>query len=219
MQNSIQKKNKKILFLIDIKNRDLPSSALIAYHLMKMKYKVYFQSVLNPQNNFGFHKKTFDAVIFPKFNNSGDRFIYSYLQAKKNNKLIICIENEGNQNYLNKKKFLFHPDVYFFWGNQQKKKYNFKKNIRKVLGSPKMDFFHKKFRKITSTKAIKNKLGIKNKTKIITFMTRTQEAHREINQIKAISKRRKKMYLEPPHLFLDFYKATRKILKKKYISS
>lgn len=156
----MQKKNKKILFLIDIKRRDLPSSALIAYFLIKMKYEVYFQSISSPQKNFGYSKKRFEAIIFPKFNLHSDIFHYSFLQAKKNNSLIICIESEGNQNYTNIKKYKFHPDIYFFWGKNQKKKYYFKRNIKKVLGSPRMDFFHKKFEKLSSKKNIKKQLGI-----------------------------------------------------------
>lgn len=207
------KKIKKILFLIDIKNRDLPSSALIAYHLIKMKHKVFFQSITNTINNFGYPEIKFDAVIFPKFNNVSDSFKYSYLISKKKNYLTFCIESEGNQNYKNNKKIVYHPDVYFFWGEKQKKKYLNKKTIKKVLGSPRLDFFHPKFKKLVDFNKIRERLGLSKDTKIITFTTRTQEAHKTNKHINKIFQRRKKMYVEPKELFFNFYKSSKKILK------
>lgn len=213
IMQKFSKKIKKILFLIDIKNRDLPSSALIAYHLIKMKHKVFFQSITNPINNFGYPEIKFDAVIFPKFNNVSDSFKYSYLISKKKNYLTFCIENEGNQNYKNYKKFLYHPDVYFFWGAQQKKKYSYKNNVKKVLGSPRLDFFHPKFEKLADVNKIRKRLGLNKDTKIITVTTRTQEAHKIDKQINKIFQRRKLMYVEPKELFFNYYQGSKKILK------
>ena len=54
----------KILISIDLKHRDLPSSALIGFHLKKLGHQVKFCSVWNEDLIMKDFKA--DAIILPK---------------------------------------------------------------------------------------------------------------------------------------------------------
>ena len=96
---------KTILFIVDVKPRDLASIALISYYLKK-KYKIVYgrsNELLN------YIDKKFDCVILPKINRFDDIFKYFIFETVRKEKKIICIENEGNINVKIKKNFLLFP--------------------------------------------------------------------------------------------------------------
>jgi len=202
---------KTILFIVDVKPRDLASIALISYYLKK-KYKIIYgrsNELLN------YIDKKFDCVILPKMNRFDDIFKYFIFETVRKEKKIICIENEGNINVKIKKNFLLFPNLFFFWGKKQFKNYKdffpIKNNI-KIMGNPRLDFFHKKFNSLLIDK--KNYLK-KNRLKnnfCLTFTTRTQEAHKSLSIISNISKRRSYMYSEPKKYFKDYASSARKML-------
>ena len=103
---------KKILLIVDIKNRDLPSLALIGYFLKK-KYEIIYRRVdeIEYQTNV-----KFDCVILPKMNRFDDAFKFFVLDTLKKKKKIICIENEGNISANIKKKIFHFTGFIFFVG-------------------------------------------------------------------------------------------------------
>ena len=203
---------KKILLIVDIKSRDLPSLALIGYFLKK-KYDITYGRVneLEHQTNL-----EFDCVVLPKMNRFDDAFKFFVLDTIQKKRKIICIENEGNISANIKKKFFILPDLYFFWGKNQMKDYRKffkKKNFFEVLGNPRLDFFHNRFKKLLiDKKKFLKKLNLKNQF-CLTITTRTQVAHKHKKIISNITSRRQLMYNEPKNYFFDYANASKTILK------
>lgn len=203
---------KKILLIVDIKSRDLPSLALIGYFL-KNKYDIKYGRV----NELEYQTKLeFDCVILPKMNRFDDAFKFFILDTIQKNRKIICIENEGNISANIKKNFFALPDLYFFWGKRQMEDYKRlfkKKSFFEVLGNPRLDFFHNKFKKLLiDKKKFLKKLNLKNEF-CLTITTRTQEAHKNKKNISNIMSRRQLMYKEPNNYFFDYVNASKTILK------
>ena len=143
---------KTILFIVDIKSRDLPSISLIGYFLKK-KYKVIYGRANELEK---YVNKNFDCVVLPKINRFDESFKYFVYETLRKNKFLICIENEGNINVKIKKKFLVIPHLFIFWGKEQFKKYKkffLKDNNYKILGNPRLDFFHKKMNNLLIDKS------------------------------------------------------------------
>lgn len=177
---------KKILFLIDIKSRDLPSSSLIGYELKKRGYKVYF-CALHQEDQIINHIKP-DCIILNKPIYFDEKILKWKLQGIR----IISFDTEGNpQDKVCLYKIKKFPDLLIFWNKNEKLKYDkyfkFKNSYLTgpvpktfVGGGIRLDFFHKKFKSIfSSTNINKNK-------KIITIASSTQEAHlneKDINRI------------------------------------
>ena len=202
---------KTILFIVDVKLRDLPSIALISYYLKK-KYKIIYGRVNELEN---YIDKKFDCVILPKMNKFDDTSKYFVFETIRKKRIIICIENEGNINVKIKKNFLFIPHLFFFWGKNQLKNYKntfYKKKNIKIMGNPRLDFFHEKFNSLLiDKKSYLKKNNLKNNF-CLTFTTRTQEAHKPSSVISNIAKRRSLMYVEPKKYFKDYANSAKKCL-------
>ena len=203
---------KKILLIVDIKSRDLPSLALIGYFLKK-KYEIIYRRVdeIEYQTNV-----KFDCVILPKMNRFDDAFKFFFLETLKKKKKIICIENEGNISANIKKKFFILPDLYFLWGRTQQRKYKkvfTNKTAFKVLGNPRLDFFHHKFKELLIDKKEFLETNNLKDQFCLTFTTRTQEAHKDKKLISKIMNRRQFMYKESKNYFSDYVKSSKAMLK------
>ncbi len=159
---------RKILFLVDHKHRDLPSLSLIGFFLKK-KHKIYFRPLSKPDIE----------IIDPEFiiisriiRNKRQMPTINKWQSEK--RKIIVIDSEGNQQ---SKTFLpkisFKPDLLFIWNKTELERHS--KEIAKykikteICGSPRLDFFHDKFKNFFSEiKKLKKELAI-TKNKVVTF--------------------------------------------------
>ena len=170
----------KILFLVDHKHRDFIGLALIGY-LLEKKYSIVYR----PLNNPIVDKIDPDVIIFPNCYPAKETISKIRSWQKKGIKIVI-IETEGNMQWRGaQKKITFKPDLYFFWSNFEKEKYKNHLKINEiknfVVGSPRMDLFHKNYKYLLKPTFNKN-----NKINV-TFagMTTYQFLDQEkINQIK-----------------------------------
>jgi len=217
---------KKILFYVDHKFRDLPSLARIGYILKNKGYKVYFAPLWLWEVSID---KDIIVLNKPLFKNE-------YKKYNWNNKKIIIIESEGcNQDFpIFKRRVLMNVDLYFFWSEFEKKKYEKINHIKKkiVAGCPRMDFVNDKiYPKKNSFKLIKKKIKILNSnTKIITIATSTQEAHLGSKKIKTILQRRNSQFVQSMDYLMhvkntkknlnftkEILKKIKKIIKNNYL--
>ena len=183
---------KKILFLIDIKSRDLPSSSLIGYELKKRGYEVFF-CALHEEDQFLKKIKPNCIVI-----NKPIYFDEKILKWKLLGIKIISFDTEGNpQDKFCLYKIKIFPDLLIYWNKIEKLKYEKYFKLKNSLftgpipktfvgGGIRIDFFHKKFQKIF----LKQKNN--SNKKIITVASSTQEAHLSNRQVNKIYQLRQK---------------------------
>ena len=173
----------KILVSIDLKHRDLPSSALIGFHLEKLGHEVRFCSVWDEDSIMKNFKA--DAIILPK------PVFSSTLVAKWKLKGIttISLNTEGNPQ---DKHYQYHipvaTDLLITWNEKQKKSHLdfFKKYPTSTYGMPdvvnlgcmRLDLHHNKhsFLFKDSKKDLYRKFKLEEGKKIITIATSTQDA-------------------------------------------
>tara|TARA_B100000965_G_C19603452_1_gene764475 strand:- start:15886 stop:17160 length:1275 start_codon:yes stop_codon:yes gene_type:complete len=204
--------NNKILFLVDHKHRDLPGLSLIGFYLKNIGYKVFYRRVWDTKHLY------FDPsiIIIPKANNGSKEFINRCNKWRKSGIKLIVIETEGNEPWTPAKKLMNTvPDLFFFWNKvEQKKHENFlkKNNVKsKVIGSPRLDFFHPfLFKNLNNRKKIINELGINDSLKTITFATNNSYEGLSDENIKLKRKRYSEVYEKCDFdKYLDFMKDVR----------
>jgi surface carbohydrate biosynthesis protein len=166
--NEFSKKSCKILFVVDHKHRDLGGVALIGYYLRFLGYDVRYVALWEEDGIIS----QFDpgTVVLPK----PISHINKAIGWKKNGRSIIVVDTEGSAQDLDM-RILVSPDVYFFWNpgtfKQYMPRFNEKATKMIVVGSPRLDFFHKRFRNIFgSRKNILRKIGLPDR-KTITIAT------------------------------------------------
>ena len=129
------KNNKKIVFFLDHKHRDLLSTIKIAKYLKKKKFKFK----ITPQWKFNIIDK-FD----PKFIVLGKNNIHDFekIRWKLEGRKIISIPNE-NFHLKNIDKIDISCDLNFYWNENTKKQQQIQ-NQKIVAGNPRTDFINKK---------------------------------------------------------------------------
>ena len=192
--------NKRILFLVDHKHRDLPSLSLIGFFLQNKGYDLKYIEIW--QENEIINEFNPDYIILPKPGYAVDRLIKFKIDGRKT----IVINTEGN---LQENKSVLNipipPDLYFFWNRTQfnvdKKTLNKSKTKLVLAGCPRMDFLTGKlYKSIFPSKdqlLEKYKLPVTNKT--ITIATASQDAHFDENLLRKKEKIQKKKYREAPN--------------------
>ena len=192
--------NKRILFLVDHKHRDLPSSSLIGFFLQNKGYDLKYIEIW--QENEIINEFNPDYIILPKPGYAVDRLIKFKIDGRKT----IVINTEGN---LQENKSVLNipmpPDLYFFWNRTQfnvdKKTLNKSKTKLVLAGCPRMDFLTGKlYKSIFPSKdqlLEKYKLPVTNKT--ITIATASQDAYFDENLLRKKEKIQKKKYREAPN--------------------
>lgn len=205
--------NNKILFLVDHKHRDLPGLALIGYFLKEIGYKIFYRRVWDTKYLY------FDPsiIIIPKANNGSIEFINKCNKWRKLGIRLIVIETEGNEQWLIGKKIMNTvPDLFFFWNSIEKQKHESflnKNNVQsKVVGSPRLDFFHPSlFKILNNKKKIINEIGINDSLKTITVATNNSYEGLSDDNIELKRKRYSEVYQNCDFdKYLDFMKDVRK---------
>jgi surface carbohydrate biosynthesis protein len=184
--------NKKILFLVDHKHRDLPGLSLISYFLNHYGC----QSKIVALGSYDEIIRTFDPeyIVLPKPNHDLEKMMSWRLAGRK----IIIIDAEGNpqdKNFIY--KIRVKPDLYIFWNNEIKhrysqlsKQYN---TVLKTLGFYRSDFLHPDLHDlIPSREVILKKYNLDALSKTITIATSTQDAHFSKKRLHDKNKRRAK---------------------------
>jgi len=192
--------NKRILFLVDHKYRDLQSLSLIGYLLGEKGYDVKFIAIW--QENDIINEFNPSYIVLPKPGYAVDRLIKFKIDGRKT----IVINTEGN---LQENKSVLNipmpPDLYFFWNRTQFNvdKETLKKSKTKLVlaGCPRMDFLTGKlYKSIFPSKdqlLEKYKLPVTNKT--ITIATASQDAHFSEALIQQKEKIQKQKYRDAPN--------------------
>jgi len=190
------KHNKRILFLVDHKHRDLPSLSLIGYFLRQIGYEVKYVALW--QENSIIRSFNPHYLILPKPIYELRRLIKYKLEDRK----LIIIDTEGNpQDRKFKMNIEVPPDLYFFWNRIMLERHtpslSKKGTILKLLGCPRLDFFHQKYAKLYPFReSLLKKYGLSRDNKTITIATSTQDSHFSDERLKNMAKRRKRILLE-----------------------
>ena len=164
------KNNKKIVFFLDHKHRDLLSTVSISNFLKLQKFK----TKIVPQWKFNIINQ-FD----PKFIVLGKNNIHDFekIRWKLEGRKIISIPNE-NFHLKNIDKIDISCDLNFYW-NKNTKNQQIIKNKKIVVGNPRTDFIKKKtykLKKKTITFALPpSKQELKNYTDLIKFSKAQQK--------------------------------------------
>ena len=190
----MDKSDNKILFLVDHKHRDLPSLSLIGFYLEKFFFKKIYYVATSLEDKL-IKKINPKYIIIPKITYGISKQIKWKLEGRK----IIIIETEGNpQNDAIYHNITVYPDLYFFWNKKSMQHYykKLERNGTKMIigGNYRTDIFCKPFKTIFNANETKERLGITNYKKIITFATSTQEAHRSKKTQKKNRKKLNKSY-------------------------
>ena len=190
------KHDRHILFLVDHKHRDLPSLSLIGFFLCQMNYEVKYVALLQEDAIMRSFNPRY--LILPKPIYELSRLIKYKLEGRK----LIIIDTEGNSQY---RKFKMNikvpPDLYFFWNRIMLERHtpplSKKGTILKLLGCPRLDFFHQKYAKLYSSReSLLKKYGLSRDNKTITIATSTPDSHFSDERLKNMAKIRKRILLE-----------------------
>jgi len=216
--------SKKIIFLVDHKHRDFPSLCLIGLFLENYGHKVFYKNIHEPDIEI----ISPDIVVEGKYSRPKE-WIEKIKSWQKKNIKILVIETEGIHQgigFLPLKNYFCN--LGFFWNKYHGYKIeNFEKKNFHILGSPRIDFFHKNLRGLIKKDKILKVLGINNKKKpIITLATTNTYERLSKKQIKNIKTRYYKVHKsnakfehlllyqkESKNLFINFCKD---ILKNNY---
>ena len=189
--------NRRILFLVDHKHRDLPSLSLIGYLLQKKGYDVKYKAIW--LENEIINKFNPGYIVLPKPVYAIDRLIKFKIDGRKT----IVINTEGNpQDIKLAMKIPIPPDLFFFWNQTQleldKKILNESKIELVLAGCPRMDFLMGELYEsiFPSKHELLKKYNLSDKNKTITIATSCQDAHFDEKLIQQKEKIRKKKFRE-----------------------
>lgn len=184
----------RILFLVDHKHRDLPSLALMAFHLNARGDDARLVALGSEEKIV----KDFDPhfMVIPKPNYNFARLYLWKLSGRK----IIVVDSEGNHQDKNlTMRIKLAPDLYCFWNAKMKRKYE--KTITKrggeseVLGFYRGDLLHQKYRGVYGTDLqLREHYGVPEDGMVITVATSTQDSHFSERRRSAKAKRRAKAF-------------------------
>ena len=184
--------NKKILFLVDHKHRDLPGLSLIAYFLNHFGC----ESKIVALGKYDKIIKSFDPmyIVLPKPNHNFSKL----MSWRRDGRKIIIIDAEGNpqdKNFIY--KIRVKPDLYIFWNKEIESRYTDLSNkyntVLKTLGFYRSDFLHYHFHDLMlSREKLLNKYNLNVSGKTITIATATQDSHFSAKRLKLKDRRRKK---------------------------
>jgi surface carbohydrate biosynthesis protein len=187
--------NRRILFLVDHKHRDLPSLSLIGYLLQKKGYDVKYNAIW--LENEIINEFNPGYIVLPKPVYAIDRLIKFKIDGRKT----IVINTEGNpQDIKLAMKIPMPPDLFFFWNQTQleldKKILN--ESRIELAGCPRMDFLMGELYEsiFPSKHELLEKYNLSDKNKTITIATSCQDAHFDEKLIQQKEKIRKKKFRE-----------------------
>lgn len=170
-----------ILYIVDLKHRDLPIARQIGRKLKNFNYKVglcngaitYAQiSKLKPQ-----------LLIIPKGNWNPVIVSKCILNSIK----VVVIETEGNpQDKFFKANVLVEPDLHLFWNHEQKKIYKYTTAQKIVLGNPRTDLL------IQKKSILEKNCTSLHQHKYITIATASQDTHYSPQMLKNKAIKRKR---------------------------
>lgn len=188
---SCPKHNKRILFLVDHKHRDLPSLSLIGYFLRQMGYKVKYVALW--QEDLVIRSFQPKYLVLPKPIYELKRQIRFKIRGHK----LIVIDTEGNPGG---KRFKLNiqipPDLYFFWNESELQiaitSLSSANTILKLAGCPRTDFLKDKFLDLfPSREELLQQYSLSLQRKTVTIATATANAYlsgellkRKIEQLK-----------------------------------
>jgi surface carbohydrate biosynthesis protein len=170
---SCSKYNKRILFLVDHKHRDLPSLSLIGYFLRQMGYEVKYVALWQEDPVIRSFKPR--HLVLPKPLYELRRLFRFKIGGHK----LIVINTEGNQTY--QLNIEVPPDLYFFWNKSQLQidsaRLSGGKTIFKLAGCPRTDFFEDKLCNLPpSREGLLKQYKLSKRRKTITVATSTTYA-------------------------------------------
>ena len=171
-----------ILYIVDLKHRDLPTAKRIGHHLTLQKFKV---GLCNGAITFAqINNIKPRALIIPKANWNPSVVAQCIINSIK----IIVIETEGNpQDKFFKANVLVAPDLHIFWNNEQQNLYKYSPITKKiVVGNPRTDL-------LIESLSLQDKVGSNsNDCKFITIATASQDSHYSPQRLKNKANRRKR---------------------------
>jgi len=187
---------KKFLFLVDHKHRDLPSLSLIAYFLNK-------SGCIAKLVGIGFEDDLIsqfdpDFVVLPKPVYDFKKLIEWKILGRK----IIVVESEGNpQDIAYKIRIRVAPELFCFWSEEIKERYRnqLEKSGTKleVIGFHRSDLLHKKYLDLFPAKEeLLTSYGLDPNKKTITIATSTQDSHFSDSRVSRKYKRRNRSLSE-----------------------
>lgn len=172
----IFKENKRVLFLVDHKHRDLPSLSLIGYFLQQMEYTIKYIAL--GQEDVAINSFNPKYIVLPKPIYEVRRLVRLKAEGRK----LIVINTEGNpQDIKFKMKIIVHPDLYFFWNEDQLKldsiAFGSRNSIFKLVGCARTDFLHSTFFNIfPDREVLLDMYSLSRENRTITIATSTQDA-------------------------------------------
>jgi len=172
------------LFLVDNKNRDLPSTVTIGEFLKRLGQEVKYCPEGQESDLIKSYKP--EVIILPK-----PHYVHLKLvEYKLKGIRIVCIDTEGNHQDLEPlviKQYIF-PDLYIFWNSRFYDSYleHFKENLGfinqkipklLVLGCMRLDSHHKTFSEMLEDEnKVKFRHKIANNKRVISFSVVTPDA-------------------------------------------
>lgn len=166
---------KRILFLVDHKHRDLPSLSLIGYLLKEKGHSVEFSTL-------GDEEKKWETYI--------PHLVVANKQIGDNTRLQLCkahgikravINTEGARRKGRLLTIEVPPELIFYWNEDEFNRYRIVPELKKVqhklVGSPRLDFLTKPFEVLYPTKQeLLAELGMNEKNFTVTIATHTVAA-------------------------------------------
>ncbi|MBM3465146.1 MAG: hypothetical protein FJX76_23870 [Armatimonadetes bacterium] len=182
--------NKKILFLVDHKHRDLPSISLIGYHLKARGFAPTFVGVGDELAVI----ETFDPgfIVLPKP-------VYDYerlIRWKRDGRRLVVLETEGNpQDREFEMRIRIPPDLYLFWNEAMAERYRpqlpASQTTITVTGFPRSDFLHPRLARVfPDRQELMTQYGLDPARPTLTIATSAQDSHFSEDRVKQKRKRR-----------------------------
>lgn len=160
------------LFIVDEKHRDFRATSLIGYFLQRRNVEVYFAALSSARKLA--EQLLPDVIIVPKPWNYHTYLSPKVIKASK----IIVLQTEGNpQSTINDPTVTRPVDAYFFWNSveysQAKDDPGLDGAVTKVIGNPRLDFFHTKLSCVNkSRKQLEAEYNLDSTKPTITITTR-----------------------------------------------
>jgi surface carbohydrate biosynthesis protein len=151
--------NKRVVFLVDHKHRDLPGLAHIGHYLRFLGHDVKYVALWEEDDIIKAFDPEFIVMNKPVSN------INKSIGWKKDGRKIVIVNTEGNTRLSVDYKILVAPDLYFFWNKRTFEQYRTQLEGRGtemcIAGSFRIDFFHKRFQEVfPKRKEMLNSLGL-----------------------------------------------------------
>lgn len=172
-----QNPNRRILFLVDHKHRDLPSASLVGFFLRQMGYEVKYVALWQEDTIIRSFNPRY--LVLPKPLYELRRLIRFKIRGHK----LIVINTEGNPGGKTlKMNIQIPPDFYFFWNESELHIYSTTlssaNTIFKLAGCLRIDFFREKFLNLfPSREELLKQYNLPLQRKTVTIATSTASTH------------------------------------------